>query len=308
MNHLGDMEVFARVVATNSMSAAARDMGLSPAVVSKRIRRMEERLGVRLLQRTTRQINLTDVGEGYYERALAILASVDEAEAFASGRAATAQGVLKVSAPTSFGRLHVAPHLTRFLDTNPGLTVHLDLSDALVDIVGEGFDLAIRIADLGDSSFVARRLAPVHRVLCATPDYLATHGEPHSIQELSRHRLLAALSQDPWKLEGPEGPVTLKTQGPLRTNSNEVVREAVLSSLGIALRSTWDVGAELRSGRLKVVLPDWHASRRVGVHAVYPTRQFLAQKVRLFIDYLAGLYGSTPYWDEGLTVPARSTT
>ncbi|GGE34070.1 LysR family transcriptional regulator [Agaricicola taiwanensis] len=307
MNHLGDMEVFARVVATSSMSAAAREMGLSPAVVSKRIRRMEERLGVRLLQRTTRQIALTDVGEGYYERALAILASIDEAEAFASGRAASAQGVLKVSAPTSFGRLHVAPHLTPFLEANPGLTVHLDLSDALVDIVGDGFDLALRIADLGDSSFVARRLAPVHRVLCATPDYLARHGEPRTIHELSRHRLLAALSQDPWKLEGPEGPVTLKTQGPLRTNSNEVVREAVLSSMGIALRSTWDVGAELRSGKLRAVLPSWRASSRIGVHAVYPTRRFLAQKVRIFIDYLAGLYGATPYWDEGLDIVERSS-
>lgn len=305
MNHLGDMEVFARVVATSSMSAAARDMGLSPAVISKRIRRLEERLGVRLLQRTTRQIALTDVGEGYYERALAILASVDEAEAYASGRANSVQGVLKVSAPTSFGRLHVAPHLTPFLEANPGLTVHLDLSDTFVDIVGEGFDLAIRIADLGDSSLVARRLAPIHRVLCATPEYLATHGEPQTIHELSRHRLLAALSQDPWRLEGPGEPVTLRTQGPLRTNSNEVVREAVLSSLGIALRSTWDVGPELREGKLKVLLPEWHASSRVGIHAVYPTRRFLAQKVRIFIDYLAGIYGPTPYWDRGLGILKR---
>lgn len=300
MNHLGDMEVFARVVATGSMSSAGREMGLSPAVISKRIRRLEERLGVRLLQRTTRQIALTEVGEGYYERALGILASVEEAEAFAAGRAASAQGMLKVSAPTSFGRMHVAPHLGRFLEVNPGLTVHLDLSDTFVDIVGEGFDVAIRIADLADSSLVARRLAPSHRVLCATPEYLARHGEPDSIAALMRHRLLAAISQDPWRLEGPTGPATVRSSAALRTNSSEVVREAVLSGMGIALRSTWDVGPELRSGRLRVVMPQWRASRRVGVHAVYPTRQFLPQKVRLFIDYLAELYGPTPYWDEGL--------
>ncbi len=300
MNHLGDMEVFARVVATGSMSAAGREMGLSPAVVSKRMRRLEERLGVRLLQRTTRQIALTEVGEGYYERALAILASVEEAEAFAAGRAASAHGLLRVSAPTSFGRLHIAPHLRPFLDANPGLTVQLDLNDAFVDIVGEGFDLAVRIADLADSSLVARRLSPNHRVLCASPDYIASHGEPRTIHDLARHRLLAAQSQDPWRLEGPEGPVTIRTQGPLRTNSSEVVRESVLSGLGIALRSTWDVGPELRDGRLKVLLPAWRASRRVGVHAVYPTRRFLPQKVRIFIDYLADLYGPTPYWDEGL--------
>lgn len=300
MSAFTDMEIFARVVTAGSLSAAGRELGLSPAVVSKRLKRLEDRLGTRLLQRTTRQIALTEAGRGFNDRVVQILASIDEAEAYVSRRSDVARGTLKVSAPTSFGRLHIAPHLGHFLAANPGLTVNLVLSDDFVDLVKESVDVAIRIAELTDSSLVARRLAPNHRLLCATPAYLAEHGEPKSIGDLSRHALLATAGQDPWRLEGPEGATIVHIDGRLRTNSNEVVREAVLAGLGIALRSTWDVGPELRAGHLAPVLPDYHASRRVGVHAVYPSRRFLAAKVRLFIDYLAGLYGDHPAWDEGL--------
>ncbi|MEM8813677.1 MAG: LysR family transcriptional regulator [Pseudomonadota bacterium] len=297
------MEVFARVVTAGSMSAAGREMGLSPAVVSKRLRRLEDRLGTRLLQRTTRQIAMTEAGHGYYERVVAILASVEEAESFVTRRSAIARGTLKVSAPTSFGRLHIAPLLGTFLDSNPDLSINLMLSDDMVDIVGEGFDLAIRIAELSDSSLVARRLAPARRVLCAAPSYLARHGEPQSIADLQDHVCLATAAQDPWRLVGPDdgaGPIVVHASGPLKTNSNEVVREAALAGLGIALRSTWDVGQELSEGRLKVVLPCYQASPHVGVYAVYPSRRFLPAKVRVFIDYLAGCYGPEPYWDTGL--------
>ncbi|WP_238122162.1 MULTISPECIES: LysR family transcriptional regulator [unclassified Xanthobacter] len=300
IDNLADLEIFSRIVTAGSLSAAGREMGLSPPVVSKRVQRLEERLGTRLFQRTTRKVTLTEAGEGFYERVVAILAAVEEAEDALAHGSADARGLLRVSAPTSFGRMHIAPHIGPLLKANPGLTVDLELTDAFVDIVGEGFDLAIRIADLDDSSLVARRLAPVHRVLCATPDYLARAGTPRDIEALSGHVLLATHSQDPWRLEGPEGPVTLRIAAPLRTNSNEVVRAAVLASVGIALRSTWDVGPELRSGALQVVLPQWHASRRVGVFAVYPSRRFLPLKVRLFIDHLAARFGPLPPWDEGL--------
>ena len=300
MSDFTDMDIFARVVTAGSMSAAGREMGLSPAVVSKRLRRLEDRLGTRLLQRTTRQIALTEAGQGFYERVVAILASIEEAEAFVTRRSALARGTLKVTAPTSFGRLHIAPLLGSFLQQNPDLSVNLMLSDDLVDIVGEGFDLAIRIADLSDSSLVARRLAPTHRVLCAAPGYLDLHGEPISVDDLQNHVCLATTAQDPWRLEGPEGPIVVHTSGPLRTNSNEVVRESVLAGMGIALRSTWDVGPELSEGRLRVVLPAYHASPNVGVYAIYPTRRFLPAKVRVFIDYLAACYGPEPYWDQGL--------
>ena len=300
MSTLSDMEIFARVVTAGSLSAAGRELGLSPAVVSKRLKRLEDRLGTRLLQRTTRQIALTEAGRGFHDRIVQILASIDEAESFVSRRSDVARGTLKVSAPTTFGRLHIAPHLGTFLAANPGLTVNLVLSDEFVDLVKDSIDVSIRIAELTDSSLVARRLAPNHRLLCATPAYLAEHGTPQTIAELSKHTLLATASQDPWRLEGPDGPVTVHVEGRLRTNSNEVVREAVLAGLGIAFRSTWDVGPELREGRLVVVLPAYRASRHVAVHAVYPSRRFLAAKVRLFIDHLAGLYGEHPHWDEGL--------
>ena len=282
------------------MSAAGRELGYSPAVISKRMKRLEERLGTRLLQRTTRQLSLTEAGQGFYERVVAIIASAEEAEAWVSRRSSAVRGVLRVSAPTSFGRLHIAPHLLTFLDSASRASARpRSCPTRSSTSSAEGFDVAVRIADLQDSSLVARRLAPNHRILCATPAYLAAHGTPETLADLPRHRLLAH-NADQWRLEGPDGPVGVHVDSPLRTNSSEVVREAVIGGVGIALRSTWDIGQELRSGRLLQVLPGYGGSRRVALHAVYPSRRHLAQKVRVFIDYLAELYGPTPPWDEGL--------
>lgn len=301
MSNFLDLEIFARVVAAGSMSAAAREMSLSPAVVSKRLRRLEDRLGTRLLQRTTRQIAMTEAGKGFYERVVAILASVEEAESFVTRRSAMASGVLKISAPTSFGRMHIAPYLADFMAQHPELTLQLVLADDFVDLVGEGFDVAIRIAELNDSTLVARKLAPIHRVLCASPDYIAKNGMPTNLDELQQHRLLATGSQDVWKLEDGTGDVVaVKPRSAIMTNSNEVIREAVVAGIGIGLRSTWDVGPELSSGELQVVMPRYRASRGVGLFSVYPTRRFLPAKVRVFIDYVASLYGPSPYWDKGL--------
>lgn len=305
MNSFEDLEIFARVVAAGSMSAAGRELGISPAVVSKRLRRLEDKLGARLLQRTTRQIALTDAGQGFYERVVAVLAGLEEAEAFVSRRSALARGTLKVSAPTSFGRMHVAPHLGPFMRSNPDLSINLVLSDNFVDIVGDGYDLAIRIAELADSSLVARKLAPVRRFLVAAPRYLADHGRPETFEDLEGHVCIATHNNEPWRINGPQGPVVYRPEGPLHTNSSEVVREAVLAGLGIALRSTWDIGPELATGELVRVLPDYQAPDAVGVYAVYPSRRFLPAKVRLFIDYLAELYGPVPYWERG-AVPLRS--
>jgi DNA-binding transcriptional LysR family regulator len=302
MDRLAELDIFARVVTAGSMSAAGRELGLSPPVVSKRIKSLEERLGTRLLQRTTRQLALTESGKGFYERVVAILASVDEAEAWVSRRAATARGTLRVSAPTSFGRMHIAPHLVAFLGAYPEITIDLSLSDQFVDIVAEGYDLAIRIADLADSSLVAKRLAPNHRVLCATPGYLEARGRPETLADLANHRLLLH-NADHWRLEGKSGPAAVRVESAVRTNSSEVIREAVLAGMGIALRSTWDVGPEIDSGKLVIVLPDWHASSRVAVHAVYPSRRHLAHKVRVFMDFLGERFGNPPYWDKGLALP-----
>ncbi|MFT0890775.1 LysR family transcriptional regulator [Pseudochelatococcus sp. G4_1912] len=300
MDRMGDLDIFAQVVTARSMSAAGREMGLSTAVISKRIKRLEERLGVRLLQRTTRQITLTEAGQGLYERAVSILASVEEAEAWVARGSAVVRGVLKVSAPTSFGRLHIAPRLLPFLERHSNLTVDLNLSDEFIDVVGEGFDVAVRIADLADSSLIARRLAPNHRLLVAAPSYLERIGMPLSIDDLPHHTLMAHNS-DHWRLAGPDGEHLVRINAPIRTNSSEVVREAVIAGMGIALRSTWDIGAELRSGQLRAVLPGYGASSRVAVNAVYPSRRHMEQKVRVFVDYLAEIFGPTPYWDDGLT-------
>ena len=301
MSDFSDLDIFVRVVTAGSMSAAGREIGLSPAVVSKRLRRLETHLGTRLLQRTTRQIALTEAGQGYYERAVAILAAIEEAEAFVSRRSSLVRGTLKVTAPTSFGRLHIAPHLGPFLAANADLSINLILTDEFTDIVGEGYDLAIRVGELADSSLVARRLAPVYRVLCATPTYLEANGEPRTLADLDGHVRLAAAHQDPWRLEGPNGPVLVHASAPVQTNSSEVVREALLAGLGIALRSTWDVGPELSTGKLRIVLPDYRGSKLVGVFAVYPSRRFLPAKVRAFISYLTQLYAPFPYWDDGIS-------
>lgn len=300
MSNFGDLEIFSRVVSAGSMSAAGRELGLSPAVVSKRLRRLEDRLGSRLLQRTTRQIALTEAGQGYYERVVAILAGIEEAEAFVARRSATARGTLKIAAPTSFARMHIAPHLGAFMEANADLSINLVLSDEFVDIVGEGYDVAIRIAELADSSLVARKIAPVRRILCASPHYLERHGAPRDLHDLERHNCLTHLAGEAWRLEGPQGLVAFRPNGGLTTNSSEVVREAVLAGIGIGLRSTWDVGPELAEGRLVQVLPDHEGSRSIAVHAIYPSRQFLPVKVRLFIDYLADLYAGVPYWEAGL--------
>jgi DNA-binding transcriptional LysR family regulator len=299
-----DLEIFARVAAAGNMSAAGRDMGLSPAVVSKRISHMEERLGARLFQRTTRQLKLTETGKGFYERIVTILSDIEEAEAFVSQLNAKASGTLRVTAPTGFCRRHIAPYLAGFLQQHPELNLELHLSDSIVDIVGEGIDLAIRIAELDDSSLVARRLAPCHRVICATPHYLERHGTPQTLHDLGGHNCLTVGFQSIWRLEGPDGQVNMKVSGNLRSNSSDVVHEALVSGLGIGLRSTWDVADDLKAGRLRVVLPDFHECSRLAVYAVYPCRQFVPAKLRVFVDFLAQLYGPEPYWDRGLNIGA----
>jgi DNA-binding transcriptional LysR family regulator len=287
------------VVESGSLSAAGRELQLSPTVVSKRLTRLEEQLGARLLQRTTRQLTLTEIGEGYHERVLTVLAAMEEADTFVSGSGAP-RGLLRVSAPTGFGRRHIAPRLTQFLRAYPEVKLELDLSDDFVDLIAGGFDVVVRIGSLGDSSMVARKLAPNRRLLVATPEYLAEHGEPETLADLDNHRLLTSMSQPEWHFDGPEGPVVYRPSSILLTNSSEVVREGVISGLGIGLRSTWDISEELTSGALKSILPDHAGSSRVAIWAIYPSRRLVAPKVRAFIDHLAEIYGPEPYWDRVL--------
>jgi DNA-binding transcriptional LysR family regulator len=295
-----DLEIFARVAAAGNMSAAGREMGLSPAVVSKRISHMEERLGVRLFQRTTRQLKLTETGEGFYERVVEILKDIDDAEAFVSHMNAKASGTLRITAPTVFSRMHIAPYLASFMLQHPDLTIEMHLSDEIVDIVGEGMDLAIRVAELNDSSLVARKLAPCRRMICATPDYLERYGCPQTPADLVKHSCLTLNYQHVWRLSGPNGVETVRVASKLRSNSGDVLHETQLSGLGLAMRSSWAISADLKAGRLKVVLPEYHETAGVAVYAVYPCRQFVPAKLKLFVDFLAQQFGQVPYWDRDL--------
>lgn len=300
MTAITDLEIFARVARTGNMSAAGREMGLSPAVVSKRVSLLEERLGARLFQRTTRQLTLTETGEGYFRRVVDILNLIDEAEDFVSRRNTKPRGQLKVTAPTTFSRLHVAPHVPEFLNRFPEIELEIHLNDTFADIIREGFDLALRIGELQDSSLVARKLAQDRRVLVAAPKYLEKSGIPKSLADLDFHNCLSAGAQEHWRLTGPDGEVMLRTKGNIRTNSGEFLREALLAGLGIGLRSTWDIGTELRNGDLKIILPEYLGADTTSIYAVYPCRDFMPAKVNALIDYLADIYGNEPYWERGL--------
>ena len=270
MTAISDLDIFARVARTGNMSAAGREMGLSPAVISKRISLLEERLGARLFQRTTRHLTLTETGEGYFKRVVDILSLIEEAEDF------------------------------------PDIELDFHLTDNFVDIIREGFDVAIRIGELQDSSLVARKLAPDNRIICAAPSYLERHGTPNTLGQLENHVCLSAGAQEVWRLEGPEGQQQLRVKGNIRSNSSELVREALLSGLGIGLRGTWEVGKELASGALQVVLPQYRGSSSGAIWAVYPSREFMPAKVNAFIEFLAEIYGVDPYWDKGIEMPPSS--
>lgn len=309
MTSINDFDIFARVARTGNMSQAGREMGLSPAVVSKRISLLEERLGVRLFQRTTRQLTLTETGEGYFKRIVDILSLVAEAEDYVARRNTSPKGILKVTAPTTFSRLHIMPRLPEFLDQYPDIELDFHLTDSFSDIIREGFDLAIRVGILQDSSLVARKLSPDTRVICASPDYIDRFGAPNSLKELERHTCLSAGAQDSWLLEGPDGSHQMRFQSSIKSNSAELIREALLSGLGIGLRSVWEVGPELKDGQLQVLLPDYRGARDMAIYAVYPSRDFVPSKVSVFIDFLSKHFEMTPYWEkdfEGLSqVPKR---
>ena len=295
---LAEYEIFVRALEEGSLSAAARRLDLSPAVASRRLARLEDRLGVRLIERTSRRLAPTEAGRLVYDRAAQLLEGVEDLEAVVSRRTTQARGLLRVSAPTSFGRRRLAPLLQPFLAAQPRLTLELNLTDAFVDLMAEDVDVAVRIGGYEAADPLMHRLAPNRRMLCASPAYLAEHGAPESLDDLRRHAQLAAENQSTWRLEGPEGAVVFRARSRVRTNSSEVARELALAGVGVALRSTWDVGDELRDGRLQVVLPQYAGSSDVAIFALTAGRARAETRVRAFIDFLSGLYGDVPEWDK----------
>jgi DNA-binding transcriptional LysR family regulator len=294
-----DYALFVLVAESGSLSAAARTLHISPAMVSKRLQRLENRLGVTLVHRTTRRLALTEAGLRFRDDLAAILATLDEAEARVTGARGVAAGPLRVSAPTSFGRLHIAPHLAGFLRAYPDVALTFDLSDGFVDLLGERVDCAIRIAADVPGNVVAHRLATSRRVLCAAPAYLTERAAPERIRDLERHRLLAAAGQMPWRLVSGAKSVTVTRDSCVATNSSEMVRELALGGVGIALRSLWDVGDALRDGRLVRVLPDWKGSQDVGIYAVHLRSAAVPAAVSAFVAFLHDAIDEAR-WEAGL--------
>ena len=290
-----DYALFARIVEAGSLSAAGRSLSISPAMVSKRLARLEARLGVRLVQRTTRRLALTDAGERFHGDVVAILRAIRAAENRLTGDRDEPVGALKVSAPTSFGRLHIAPHLATFLDEHPRIDLELNLSDAIVDLVADRIDLAVRIAADLPASLVAHRLGDSRRILCASPAYIDRFGAPESIGALAPHRLLAATGQLPWRLVDGRKRFTVEGKSHVRTNSGEVVRELATAGVGIALRSLWEVSGELATGRLIPVLTDWEAPSNLAIYALHPRSPAVPPAVGAFIAFLARRLDPPPW-------------
>lgn len=296
------LAVFAKVADLKSFTRAAEALGLSKSAVSKHVAGLEERLGARLLQRTTRRLHLTEVGTALFERAQRIVAEVEEAELAVTRLSAEPRGTLRVSAPMSFGVRHLGPVLADFMVQYPALHVDLALNDRMVDIVEDGFDLAIRIAKLPDSSLIARKLCPGRRVVCASPDYWRRHGAPTTPADLKNHNCLMytyLLSQSELRFEGPEGPLTVPVAGTLHSNNGDILRQAALAGIGFYFAPTFLVGDDVRAGRLERALPAYDDTS-LSIYAVYPHNRHLSAKVRAFIDFLAARFGGEPPWEKGL--------
>jgi DNA-binding transcriptional LysR family regulator len=284
-----EMRVFAAVVDAGSFVAAADGMAMSKAAVSRYVSELEQRLGVRLLHRTTRRLSLTQEGEVFLARCREILASIEASEAELSRRTDSASGTVKLSAPVSFGVMHLAPLWSEFLQAHPLVSLDVQLADRVIDLVDEGIDLAVRIARLPDSSLVSRKLASTRLVLCASPDYLKKRGTPQHPSELVQHEVLgySLLSAgDQWPFDGPDGPMTVKVRPRIWTNNGDTCVAAALRGTGIQLQPTFLVAQELASGELVELLPQYR-SIELGIYAVYPTRKFLLPKVRALVEYLS---------------------
>ncbi|GAA0840427.1 MAG: LysR family transcriptional regulator [Cupriavidus sp.] len=294
-----DIAVFVRAAALGNLSAAARDLALSTSTASARLQRLEEQLGARLLHRTTRRLSLTGDGERFLVHAEQLLV-ISEAAAQSVGRGAEApRGPLRVTAPASFGRQHVSPAIPAFLKAYPDITLDLRLTDQIVGLVDAGIDVALRMGALPDSSLVARPLAPSRRVICASPDYLGRHGTPRHPEDLRKHNCLVLGDQSTWRFDTPVGEHAVAVHGNLRVDNGEVIRDAILAGMGIALKSTWDVAPYLQRGDLVSLLDEYPVLPAVSIWAVYPSRHLVPAKTRAFVDFFADWFGSPPYWDRG---------
>ncbi len=303
MEGIGAIPVFVAVVENSGFAAAARKLGVSKSAVSKRITQLEARLGAQLLHRSTRKLSLTEAGERYFAHAIEALSAAREAEDAVFELQGDPKGRLKINAPMSFGRLHVAPLVAGFLLHHPKIEIDMIMDDRVVDLIEGGFDMAIRAGTLPDSALVARKLAPCRNVLCAAPSYLERHGMPDEPSDLTGHNCLHyAYFSDfhEWTFIGEQEPVKVQTNGSYQVNNSEALLEAVIGGLGIGRFPTFITGPHIAAGRLVHLLKDYRMPEQT-IYAVFPERRHLPLKVRAIVDYLAQQFGGTqPYWDDDI--------
>jgi len=292
LNKLREIECFIAVAELGSFVKAADALGISKAAVSRTVLELEARLGSRLMQRTTRRLSLTEAGTLYLERCKQIVAALEEADDLLSAGAAKPTGLLRINAPLTFGVLHLAPLWPMFMEQHEDVALDITLSDRIVDIIDEGYDLAIRIARLSDSSLVHRKLTSTSLHVCASPAYLDKHGTPSHPQDLAQHQTISYSynqSKDEWQFGGPEGPVSVRINSRMHVNNGDSCVQAALGGIGITRQPTFMIDQYLRSGQLVPVLTDY-TSPELGIYAVYPSRAHLPAKVRAMLDFLSGAF------------------
>jgi DNA-binding transcriptional LysR family regulator len=300
MDKFLEMKTFAAVVDSGSFVQAADALDISKPTVSRYVADLEQRLGVRLLQRTTRKLSLTEEGRAFYGRCKTVLADVEVAEAEITSKSISVNGLIKVNVPVSFGLLELAPLWADFMTKYPDVVLDITLADRVVDLVEEGFDLAVRIARLPNSSLVSRKLASTRMVLCASPGYLKRHGKPKHPSELTEHAVLSytlLATGDQWDFDGPQGKVSVTVTPVMRSNSGDTCIAAARKNKGVIFQPSFMVGADLRSGALVELMPKYR-SLEFGIYAVYPTRQHVSPKVRAMIDFLSNAMKGVSWYDE----------
>ena len=291
------LELFVRIAATNNISVAGAELGISAAVASSHIKSLEEHLGVRLIHRTTRKVSLTEEGIAFLHHAEDVISSIEAAKASVGAGSLSPTGTIRVAAPASFGRMHLLPAIAGFMNENPNLKVDLKLSDTIVDLVEGGFDVAIRNSELKDSSLVAKKLVNDKRILCASPSYIDKEGMPKTPEELKKHNCITLLNIDHWSFKNGKDTLTIKVGGNFRTDNGEAIRDACVYGIGITINSTWSAYKQINSGELIEILPDFPLVSDASIWAIYPSTRQLASKVRAFIDYFSDYFSNQAYWD-----------
>jgi len=303
MDRFADLEAFTAVVETGTFSAAGERLGVAKSVVSRRVSQLERRLDCRLLHRTTRRLSLTDAGRNLYQRAVQILADLDDAEQSIAQETLELRGALKLAAPLTFGLMHLSDAIGEFLQAHPAIELNLDLNDRTVNLVEEGFDMAVRIGDLQDSTLVARRLGTARNITCASRTYLERYGEPASPEELQRHVGLQYSNisyRQQWRYETADGrTIQAQPQIRIRANNGEALAAAASAGLGVTTGPTFILARYLGDGSLVRILEPYRRPA-TGIYAVYPPGRLLPGRVQAFSDFLAARFGEHPYWDDGL--------